>query len=77
MRTTLALLLFLSGSAPSEAASPLEKRLIAQNQVTTECVATCNSANYTCSTGCGLSGACVAQCTAEAAACKARCGERK
>jgi hypothetical protein len=77
MRRTLALALFLSGTASSEAASLLERRQLAQREVPTECVATCNSANYSCATNCGLSGACVAQCTAEAAACKSRCDEKK
>jgi len=77
MRRTLALLLLLSGAISSNAASLLERRQVAQREVPTECVATCNSANYTCAMNCGLSGACVAQCTAEAAACKSRCGERK
>jgi hypothetical protein len=79
MRRTLALalVLFLSGTASSEAASLLERRQVAQREVPTECVATCNSANYSCATNCGLSGACVAQCTAEAAACKSRCDEKK
>ncbi|MGY3584829.1 hypothetical protein ACVIGB_006112 [Bradyrhizobium sp. USDA 4341] len=74
MRITLALVLLLSGTVSSNAASLLERRQMAQRDVPTECVATCNSANYTCATSCGLSGACVAQCTAEAAACKSRCG---
>jgi hypothetical protein len=77
MRITLALVLFLSAAVSSNATSLLERRQVAQTQVPTDCVATCNSANYTCSMNCGLSGACVAQCTAEAAACKSRCGERK
>lgn len=77
MRRTLALVLFLAGAVSSNAASLLEKRQMAQREVPTECVATCNSANYTCANNCGLSGACVAQCTVEAAACKSRCGERK
>ncbi len=77
MRGTLALLLLLSGITPSEASSLLERRQVAQREVPTECVATCNSANYSCATNCGLSGACVAQCTAEAAACKSRCDEKK
>jgi hypothetical protein len=77
MRRTLALVLILSGAASGEAASLLEKRQVAQRQVPTDCVATCNSTDYTCSMGCGLSGACVAQCTAEAAACRSRCSEKK
>ena len=77
MTRTLALVLLLSGVVSSNAAALLERRQVAQSVVLTECVATCNSANYTCAMNCGLSGACVAQCTAEAAACKSRCGERK
>ncbi|SDN32043.1 hypothetical protein SAMN05444050_1262 [Afipia sp. GAS231] len=77
MRRVLALVLFLSGAVSSNAASLLERRQVAQREVSAECVANCNSTNYTCAMSCGLSGACVAQCTAEAAACKSRCGERK
>lgn len=77
MRRTLALVLFLSGTVASNAASLPEKRQVAQREVPTECVATCASTNYTCATSCGLSGACVARCTAEAAACSSRCDERK
>lgn len=77
MRRTLVLTLFLAGTVSSNAASLLEKRQVAQREAPMECVATCNSANFTCATNCGLSGACVAQCTAEAAACKSRCSEGK
>jgi hypothetical protein len=77
MRKTLALVLLLSGAVSSNATSLLERRQVAQREVPTDCVVTCNSANYTCAMNCGLSGACAAQCTAEAAACKSRCGERK
>lgn len=77
MRRTLALVLFLSGTLASNAASLLEKRQVAQREVPTECAASCNSANYSCAKSCGLSGACVAQCTAEAAVCQSRCGERR
>ncbi len=78
MRTlTLVLFVFLSGTVSGNTTSVLEKRQLTQREVPTACVATCDSANYTCALNCGLSGACVAQCTTEATACKSRCGERR
>jgi hypothetical protein len=42
---------------------------LAQAQAPKECVMNCDTANFSCSQNCGLSGACVAQCNATAAAC--------
>ena len=50
---------------------------LAQAQAPKECVTNCDSANFSCSQNCGLSGACVAQCNATAAACKAACASAK
>lgn len=50
---------------------------VAQSQTFAECVASCDSRNFSCSQNCGLSGACVAQCTATAAACKRECSGPK
>jgi hypothetical protein len=50
---------------------------LAQAQAPKECVTNCDSANFSCSQNCGLSGACVAQCNATAAACKAACSSAK
>jgi hypothetical protein len=50
---------------------------LAQAQAPKECVTDCDSANFSCSKNCGLSGACVAQCNAKAAACKATCSSAK
>jgi hypothetical protein len=76
MRGILALAVLLSGMASTEAASLADRFRVAQTQAA-ECVAACNSANFSCAMNCGLSGSCVAQCTAEAAACQSRCGERR
>jgi hypothetical protein len=63
------------GIASSDAKTSLDKLRLAQAQTSPECVANCNSSNFSCAQNCGLSGSCVAQCTAKAASCKANCGE--
>ena len=50
---------------------------LAQAQAPRECVANCDSANFSCAQNCGLSGACLSQCNATAAACKAACASAK
>jgi hypothetical protein len=65
------------GIAPCDATTSLDKLRLAQARTSSECIASCNSNNFSCAQNCGLSGSCVAQCTTEAAACKTRCGELK
>ena len=77
MKYFLALFIFSSGVASSNAATLLEKVRLAQTRTFAECIANCNSSNFSCAQNCGLSGYCVAQCTAEASSCKSRCGEPK
>jgi hypothetical protein len=50
---------------------------LAQAQAPRECVANCDSVNFSCAQNCGLSGACVAQCNATSASCKAACASTK
>lgn len=50
---------------------------LAEAQAPRECVANCDSANFSCTQNCGLSGACVAQCNATSASCKAACASTK
>jgi len=77
MKYFLALFIFSSGVASSNAATLLNKVRLAQTRTFAECIANCNSSNFSCAQNCGLSGSCVARCTAEAATCKARCGDLK
>src|SRR5260370_22207662 len=77
MKYFLALFIFSSGVASSNAAALLDKVRLAQTRTFAECIANCNSSNFSCAQNCGLSGSCVAQCTAEASSCKSRCGEPK
>jgi hypothetical protein len=77
MRYFVALFIFSSGIASSNATTLLDKLRLAQTQTPAECIANCNSSNYSCAQNCGLSGSCVAQCTAEASSCKSRCSEPK
>jgi hypothetical protein len=77
MEYFLALFIFSSGVASSNAATLLDKVRLAQTRTFAECIANCNSSNFSCAKNCGLSGSCVAQCTAEASSCKSRCGEPK
>jgi len=77
MKYFLALFIFSSGVASSNAAALLDKVRLAQTRTFAECIANCNSSNFSCAQNCGLSGSCVARCTSEDATCKARCGELK
>ena len=77
MKYFLALFLFSSGLVSSNAVTLLDRIRLAQTQAPAECIANCNSANFSCAQNCGLSGSCVARCTVEAGACKARCGDPK
>jgi hypothetical protein len=77
MKYFLALFIFSSGVASSNAATLLDKVRLAQTRTFAECIANCNSSNFSCAQNCGLSGSCVAQCTAEASSCKSRCSEPK
>jgi hypothetical protein len=77
MKHFLAISMLLFGIAPSNSATLLGKVRLAQGQTPAECIANCNSTNFSCAQHCGLSGSCVARCTAEAATCKARCNETK
>ena len=77
MKYFLALFIFSSGVASSNAATLLDKVRLAQTRTFAECIANCNSSNFSCAQNCGLSGSCIAQCTAEASSCKSRCGEPK
>jgi hypothetical protein len=77
MRYLVALFILSFGIATSDANTSLDKLRVAQAQASAECIASCNSINFSCAQNCGLSGSCVAQCTAEAASCKARCSELK
>lgn len=73
MRYLVALFILPLGIASSDANTSRDKLRLAQAQTPSECIANCNSSNFSCAQNCGLSGSCVAQCTAEAASCKARC----
>jgi hypothetical protein len=77
MKYFLALFIFSSGVASSNAAALLDKVRLAQTRTFAECIANCNSSNFSSAQNCGLSGSCVAQCTAEGSSCKSRCGEPK
>lgn len=77
MKYFLALLIFSSWVVSSKAAILSDKVRLAQTQTPAECLANCNSANFSCAQNCGLSGSCVARCTNEAASCKTRCGDPK
>jgi hypothetical protein len=75
MRFIALVALVLSGTAA--AGAPIEGIRVAQSQTAAQCVASCDSSNFSCSQNCGLSGACVQQCTATAAACKRGCSGPK
>jgi hypothetical protein len=77
MKYVFALLIFSCGIGSSCAAASLDRVQLAQIRTSAEYISNCNSANFSCSQSCGLSGSCVAKCTAEAASCKARCSELK
>ena len=77
MKRFLALFIFSSGVASSDAATLLDKIRLAQTRNFAECISNCNSANFSCAPNCGLSGSCVAQCALEATTCKSRCSESK
>jgi hypothetical protein len=77
MKRFLALFIFSSGVASSDAATLLDKIRLAQTRNFAECISNCNSANFSCAQNCGLSGSCVTQCTLEATTCKSRCSEFK
>jgi hypothetical protein len=77
MRYFVALFILSSGIASSNATTLLDKLRLAQTQTSAECIANCNSSNFSCAQNCGLSGSCVAQCAADASSCKSRCGEPK
>jgi hypothetical protein len=63
--------------AASVAANAATRVRLAEAQAPRECVANCESANFSCAQNCGLSGACVAQCNATSASCKAACASTK
>jgi hypothetical protein len=75
MKFTALVALVLSGTAAGGAST--EGTRVAQSRTFAECVASCDSSNFSCAQNCGLSGACVAQCTATAAACKRECSGTK
>jgi hypothetical protein len=77
MRYFVALFILSFGIATSDANTSPDKLRLAQAQASAECIANCNSNNFSCAQNCGLSGSCVAQCTAEAASCKSRCSGAK
>jgi hypothetical protein len=77
MRYTLILLSLLSEMTASNAGTSMDRLRLAQNKTVAECVADCNSSNFSCARNCGLSGACVAQCTVASAACKTECNRLK
>ena len=77
MKYVAALLLLLLGAISGNAATLTERLRLAQNQTFSECIASCNSSNFSCAQNCGLSGSCVAQCTTAAAACKTACSGLK
>jgi hypothetical protein len=62
---------------PCHAGNAATRFNLAQAQAPKECVMNCDSANFSCSQNCGLSGACVSQCNATAAVCKAACASSK
>jgi hypothetical protein len=59
------------------AANAATRFRLAEAQAPRECVANCDSVNFSCAQNCGLSGACVAQCNATSASCKAACASTK
>jgi hypothetical protein len=77
MKCSLALVIFCSAVASSNAATLRDKIRLAQTRDYAECIHNCNSLNFSCAQNCGLSGSCVAHCTVEAASCKTRCSESK
>ena len=56
MKYFLALFIFSSGVASSNAATLLDKVRLAQTRTFAECIANCNSSNFSCAQNCGLSG---------------------
>lgn len=77
MRCVVVLVLLVLGAPSGNAATLVQRLRLAQNRTFSECIASCNSSNFSCAQNCGLSGSCVAQCTAAAAACKTACSGLK